>query len=202
MISLNRSGMNSGVTTSRVAPASETLRTVQWIAPPPKLMEPALGRGGALRRSYAIGLRPSGNRQRYNKPLITLALGRAQPCAAMWLMRLMLINRIIIVRYSRTHRRASQSREGLSGRRSIPKRNRQPMGSASACHNVSLVVGIELPHHSAVEGPLHIRDVGEPDPVRRNRAEVPFDQIGSDGWSCRLSVVRTRRGCAMMARMP
>jgi hypothetical protein len=50
------------LTTSRVAPASEMLRTVQSIAPPPKLMEPAfrMRRRGTIRRSSAIGIRPSG----------------------------------------------------------------------------------------------------------------------------------------------
>jgi hypothetical protein len=56
-ISLNRSGMKSGVTTSRAAPVSEILRTVQSIAPPPKLMDPALRtrRRGAIRCSSPIG---------------------------------------------------------------------------------------------------------------------------------------------------
>jgi hypothetical protein len=56
-ISLNRSVMKSGVTTSRAAPVSEILRTVQSIAPPPKLMDPALRtrRRGAIRCSSPIG---------------------------------------------------------------------------------------------------------------------------------------------------
>ena len=59
-ISLNRSGMKSGVTTSRAAPVSDKLRTVQSIVSPPQLMDPPLKmrrRGAALCSFMSEGLR-------------------------------------------------------------------------------------------------------------------------------------------------
>jgi hypothetical protein len=48
---------------------------------------------------------------------------------------------------------------------------------------------------------LDIGDVGEPDPVRRSGGEVAVDQVRSDREVV-ASVVRTRRGRAMMALIP
>ena len=62
-IKVKRSGMKSGVTTSRAAPLSEMFLTVQSIAPPPNAIDPALSirRRGAIRcssipRKYTHGL--------------------------------------------------------------------------------------------------------------------------------------------------
>src|SRR3984893_15543391 len=49
---------------------------------------------------------------------------------------------------------------------------------------------------------LDVGDVGEPDPVRRIGAEVPIQQVRRDRKIVALSVVRTRRGGAMMALIP
>jgi hypothetical protein len=49
---------------------------------------------------------------------------------------------------------------------------------------------------------LDIGDVGEPDPVRRGGKEVSTEQVRSDREVVAASVVRTRRGRAMMALIP
>ena len=58
--SVNRSGMNRGVTTSSAAPVSDMLRMVQSIPPPPNSMVPAFSFRwrGAIRFSSMSGIIP------------------------------------------------------------------------------------------------------------------------------------------------